>query len=651
MGHDLTSMINAYRTAHIAELGNKSDIEVAKAMVDSGLYPDAVGDLTALISGAGSKNSPYVVDGKPTLDEKYTADDAPPLPKEAGIGLGVLGAAVAIGASFLSKGKIKIPKVALGLITAGGLASCVTKKSYEVDNSVTVNQDFGALAQAIQGLREDLKTFFQQFNEKFNSYSIQQKDLLNEIIAQLKLIQESERADDKEKTKLLQEIMRALDAANANDALKIGLLTEILNGVKSIKTNSVAYNTQAIALLETILAKISESNQVDSTFYEDVRNFMTQLNNKIKGLEDLGKDVADKLAPLLEKIAAEVKAGTEINAKGLNAIQTILGNIQTENAENTDKIVAAIQALWDNIKAGDAEAIALLKQISGDIQEGNAVDQAGFEAVIAAINAAQQKDDANTEAIMKVLQGLWNEVKNGNATITAQLTVITDLIGQCKWSLDGIKDMFGKLEITFPEQKDYDAVLNAILDALKSGVIPGINDIQNIQKDFGAAFDAAMFNIANLLKNRDIDLTTTNNLIQTVIDLMSSPQNPTYDDTNVTALLTEMNAMMKALLNKEGPDMQEFKNALNSYIKVAGNGTDLTTTNNLIQTAIDGLGNLIDSNASNRDIMAQVTNLGVQLTSVIAQLQEGNVTASDIMATLKRIEESVKALMAQANGS
>ena len=247
MGHDLTSMINAYRTAHIAELGNKSDIEVAKAMVDSGLYPDAVGDLTALISGAGSENSPYVVNGKPTLDGKFLADDTPPQPKEAGIGLGALGGALALGLAFLTKGKVK-PKAALGLIAAGGLitaTSCSTENIVNNSHDVSVEQDFGSLAKAIQELagqigelRTDLQDWFAKFEQKYDNYSAQQISLAKEIVAQLKSIQESEKADDKEKTELLKKIMTALDAANANDALKMSLLNEILQEVKSIKTNS-----------------------------------------------------------------------------------------------------------------------------------------------------------------------------------------------------------------------------------------------------------------------------------------------------------------------------------------------------------------------------------------------------------------------------
>ena len=432
-----------------------------------------------------------------------------------------------------------------------------------------------------------------------------------------------------------------------------------------LKTGSEAYNTQVILLLNEILTNQETANAQDKAFYEQVITLITDLNAK---LGTVGAEVAEKLAPFLQQITADIQKGNDINQAGFAAVLEALKNIDANNQNNANMIIDAVKGLWADVKNGNTDAIALLKEISNDVKAGNVINQDAVEKVIAAIEQVRADNNANTEAVIAVIKGLWDDVKAGDAAILEGLGGITQLVAKLDFNTDKIADVIKNLKIEFPAQKDYSEVLNAILDAVQKGVIPGIEDLkdqftaqikafaeQNHAdiEGLGDLLKDAFAHLENVVKSSNIDLTTTNNLIQTVIDLMGNTNNPTFDDSAIVGMLTQTNKMLEALLNKEGPDMQGFKDALNEIkdainnIKVTGGGTDLTTTNNLIQTVIDSIGSLIDSNANNRDIMAQVTSLGTQLTSVIASLQQGNVTTADIEATLKRIEESVNALLAK----
>ena len=67
----------------------------------------------------------------------------------------------------------------------------------------------------------------------------------------------------------------------------------------------------------------------------------------------------------------------------------------------------------------------------------------------------------------------------------------------------------------------------------------------------------------------------------------------------------------------------------------------------MIQTCIQQLQLLVQAEANNADIMSSVTNLGTQLTEVIANLQSGNVTTDEINAKLDKIMEAIKSITPQ----
>ncbi len=219
MGHDLTSMINAYRTAHIAELGNKSDIEVIQAMLRNERYSA----LQAWLCGAISEKSSS---GKGSLAEKHIAEGAM-LPLDSKRILSSINEVVA----FISNKRI-------------------FKSKTEINNApnsdkVNINQNFYNFVEATKDLDSDLQSLFTKFEQKRDSFSPQKIDLAREIVAQLKAIKEGKKVDDNRKTELLKKMIEVM---LNNNRFGASVLTKIL--AAEHEKNSVEFNTEVIEFLD-----------------------------------------------------------------------------------------------------------------------------------------------------------------------------------------------------------------------------------------------------------------------------------------------------------------------------------------------------------------------------------------------------------------
>lgn len=443
-----------------------------------------------------------------------------------------------------------------------------------------------------------------------------------ESIEILKKLKEANVAGNKD----LQELIKTLYAdGQINAEERNQKILEAINNVAGVVASLEATVEssgdaicKAIQGLEADLKAILEAYKNGQADHEAILNELSTIVNKLTVNNELGATTNYLLTELLKdadevlnKPDAEIKDYSEVLNKILDAINDVVvgvEDIKIGMGENNDKIEAALKEIIDNQKVQSEQLEALGKQ-----------------------SAAQHKElVAKGDEIIAAIKAVGIDMNKG----------IGDIINQLK-----------------AEHADLAAQLEAMASALGVKIDDNGQAIVNAINGLEANIDAVKEAIENLINvsGSDVDLTTTNNLIQTVINLMNknSNGNQNFDLGEVTAMLAQTNKMMEALLNKEGPDMSAFMDALAEIrdaiknIKITnGNGgaVDLTTTNNLIQTCISQLSALVSAQSKNSEIMSSVTNLGVQLTEVISNLQSGNVTTDEINAKLDKIMEAISKL-------
>ena len=449
--------------------------------------------------------------------------------------------------------------------------------------------------------------------------------------------------------------------------------TEIINALKELSTSGAANNKE---LMEFIQGLYNDSQINSDERTDKIVDAINSVGQMVAKLENTVQTTGDAISNAIKGLSTDLKALLEAYQEGnattqdvLSQLRAILSAVNEGNGIGnvTNELLAELLDKADQIinQGGDfkdytevlneiLDAINAVAAGIGDIKlslgESNANITAALEEIInnqniqtEALNKFAAESKANQEKL----------IEQGN-DIIAKLDKIGADLGQ------GISTIIEKL-------KDSDAQLAAQLAALVDALGLKMDDngqaivnaIEGLKGNLTAIEDA-INNLIKIAGNDSVDLTTTNNLIQTVINLLAQQEDPVLDLSEVTSLLAANNELLEQLLNKEtggtidtGAIEQALADILeavkNMNVGGSGGNVDLTTTNNLIQTCINQLSLLVQASSTNTDIMASVTNLGTQLTEVIANLQSGNVTTDEINAKLDEIMAAINSLTNSIN--
>lgn len=333
-------------------------------------------------------------------------------------------------------------------------------------------------------------------------------------------------------------------------------------------------------------------------------------NNVLTGTSnEYLKELVDKAYEILGKPEADIKDYSAVLNEILAAIKDVVAGIEDLKigiGENNGNIIAELKEIKENQKYQSTQLDAYAQQSAEQNQK--LVDKG--EEILKAIKGININVEGSTVDVDSIVKA----IKEHDASLAAQLEALTTALG-VKMDANG----------------------QDIVDAI-NGLKTNINAVKD-----------AVENIKNIGNTEGVDLTKTNNLIQTIINLLSE-QNDTganIDLGEITAMLAQTNKMLNEILNKETPDMKVFLDAL-SDIKDAiknisvGSGVDLTKTNNLIQSCINLLTDLVDGQSSDATLMSRVTMLGTQLTEAVSGIKAGDTDA--VNAKLEKIQEDIQAL-------
>ena len=559
--------------------------------------------------------------------------------------------------------------------------------------------------ETVEKLTEFLQKILDAVNEN-NNFTSEQTVILNGILEAVTSLQNSTPEAAEKLTAMLQkildsvnngtqvnvdgfnaviEVLKSIKAADAEQAENIANLIsamwediaagnqEIINALKELSTSGAANNKELMEFIQGLYdnSQISADERTDKIV--DAINSVGQMVAKLEEtVKTTGDAISNAIQDLGTKLDALLKAYQEGNATTqdvLSALRTIINALNKNNGltSTTNEYLQELLNKADQIINGGGDFVDYTEILNQILDAINNV-AAGIEDIkigmgennddiVAALEQIINNQNVQTDALNEfAAASTANQqklIEQGN-TIIEKLEKISGDLGQ------GIATIIEKL-------KDSDAQLAAELAALTEAL--GLKMDDNAQDIVNAinglegnltAIEDAIKNLIDVAGNDNLDLTTTNNLIQTVINLLSNQSDPAFDLSEVTSLLAANNDLLEQLLNKEtggSIDTGAIENALAEILDVIRNmnvgggsgGVDLTTTNNLIQTCINQLSLLVQAQSTNADIMASVTNLGTQLTEVISNLQSGNVTTDEINAKLDEIMDAINQLSNSIN--
>ena len=476
------------------------------------------------------------------------------------------------------------------------------------------------------------------------------------------------------------EVLKSIQAADAEQAENIANLIsamwediaagnqEIINALKELSTSGAANNKELMEFIQGLYnnSQINSDERTDKIVdaINSVGQMVAKLEETVKTTGDAISNAIKELGSKLDALLEAYKEGNISSQEVLAQLREVINALHEGNGINTvtNELLQELLDKADNIIAGGGDYVDYTEILNQILDAINSV-AAGIEDIkigmgennadiVAALEEIIHNQNVQTDVLNDfAAQSTANQQKlidQGNVIIE-QLDKIGADLGQ------GISTIIEKL-------KDSDAKLAAELAALTEALGLKIDDngqaivnaIKGLEGNLTAIEDAIK-NLINISGNDNLDLTTTNNLIQTIINMLSDQQDPVFDLSEITQILAANNELLQQLLEKENGgtiDTGAIENALAEILDAVrnmnvggGSGTvDLTTTNNLIQVCINQLAQLVQASSTNTDIMASVTNLGTQLTEVISNLQSGNVTTDEINAKLDAIMAAIEQL-------
>lgn len=432
-----------------------------------------------------------------------------------------------------------------------------------------------------------------------------------------------------------------------------------IDAINELKKSNLAGNQDIQALIKDLYA--------DSQISADARSqeILAAINNVAAVVENL-KGAVDKAG---DAISASIKGlefnldnlynafldGNKTQAEVLGGIKTIIAQLKEGNvlSESTNKLLAELLKKADNIGPnGDIkdysevlnEILTAIKDVVvgvEDLKIGIGENNGNIIAELREIKENQKYQSSQLDAYAK-------QSAEQNEKLVAKGDEILAAIKGLHINVEGSNvDVEGIVKAI----KEHDANLAAQFEALAGTLGVKLDDngksivdaINGLKGNIDAVKDA-INNIKLVGGSSGVDLTKTNNLIQTVINLLSEDTDDSpVDMSTVTALLTENNRLMEALLEKEGPDMSAFMEALKGIedaiknISISGGSSvDLTKTNNLIQSCINLLTELVDSQAD------QARTYGTQLAEAVSTLKSDPVSTNSKLEEIKSALEGLK---------
>lgn len=334
-------------------------------------------------------------------------------------------------------------------------------------------------------------------------------------------------------------------------------LIKVNNEQQDIIIDSLSKGNEEIAkLLNEIINLTSQGNMLSETN----NTLLTEILAKIGTSNDA--EAIKLLKEILEKVTESVKNEKDMDAKANSLLQSILENIQNLNGDMKTGFTNIVDLLTAGNKIAE-NTYAKLEEVLAKLGKMNANQQAGFVAVLNALEGLGNKADAILDAILngdKLTQEQLDviiknqNIQNANFESLKELIMKNNEIAQ--GTQDAVKDLSTKM--TEEHKAILDSILKGnatlydiqiILEAIK-GDTSQIGDIKQFMNVIGTALEKLLEEVQGLRAETKQGLLAI---------LAKIPDGCKCEPTDLSDLLAKLEIIIQELQSDPGDDIDNPK--------------------------------------------------------------------------------------------
>ena len=526
----------------------------------------------------------------------------------------------------------------------------------QLDKLLKMVEEFKAIAESesasqaeINAKLEEIKEYLANIDNTLTDISAKLKDIftaINKVSEQLdgsqkdytsyfeKLIANSANAN-----KHLEEMKKSQEATEANSVTLIEKANEAIELLKNAdeKLGDLNY-ANLIAELKVMDADLAAQleemiKNLGISINKNTNNAADQIIAELEGLKSvLNANNADmkEVISLLSSLNLKADLNATQMAELIDLVAKLKATVQDSGSTQDE-----INAKLDDIKAFLASIDGTLKEILSTLNQG--VDK---------FNQFYKEYQANQDKLFGLLENIDGNVADLKTTgniINAKVGDLVQTSNEIVSYLERIAANQGKDGVTIEQLKELSAENLAAIKAM----------LENLGLDAEAYLDAKLGDVINAIKSTTVDLTTTNNMLQTLITLVSQLSNSTPNNGNIDSILNEILEAYKAG-NKDLSDKLQagldklqaiYNQVVEMYKEVADLTTNFKTFASLYETNTKSMMSKLDA------IMNDLDNAGSELSKLNAGMTVNNNYMNSALAKADEIIEAIEKLNVNGNGN
>lgn len=525
----------------------------------------------------------------------------------------------------------------------------------QLDKLLKMVEEFKAIAESesasqaeINAKLEEIKNFLANIDSTLTDISAKLKDIFGAI----NKVNEQLAANQKDYTSYFEKLINNSDAANA-------YLAEMNKSQQATEANSetlIEKANEAIELLKSADAKLGDLNYA----------------NLIAELKVMDADLAAKLEEMIKNLGISINENTNNAADQIIAELEGLKSVLKANNADMKEVISQLSSL--NLKADlnatqMAELIDLVAKLKSTVEDSGAT-QDDISAKLDDIKEFLASIDGTLKEILNTLNNgvnkfnqFYNEYQNNQDKLFGLLENIDGNVAELKSTGAALNNKVQTLVQTGDEIVSYleqiaanqnDDITIEQLKELSAENLAAIKAmLENLGLDAEAYLDAKLGDVINAIKSSSIDLTTTNNMLQTLITLVSQLSNSIPNNGDMDTILNEILDAYKAG-NKDLSDKLQagldklqaiYDQLVEMYKEVADLTSNFKTFASLYETNTTSIVKKLDT------MMGDITKANEELSKLNASMTVNNNYLNNAVSKADEIVAAIEKLNVNGNGN
>ena len=479
---------------------------------------------------------------------------------------------------------------------------------------------------ALEGNEETMDTIINLLSsiDLNTSLSNSQMDRLLSLVEELNAMIDQGNTSQEEINVKLDEIKDYL--ASIDGTLK-DILAKVQEGLDSFNSFYNDYKTNSDMFYQALEDIKNQVGDIAGTV-NDIKTNGDQMLSKLDNLQTSADNIANSLEQIIQN------QGDDLTYEEL---QELLANQSSSNLEALQNMLTALGLeAQDYADAKVSELIAAIRASAIDLTTTNNL----IQTIINQLSAIAPTIPDNTE-LQALLQQLIDAYNAGNANINDQLQQANDKLDQLYQT---VVDMYGEVVSMADE-------FSTFLSLYRTNSADILDNLSNIYSD--------LQNAGSLLGDLNTSMNTNNNYLQTAndkyddiierLDNLVANQSNGLTREDLEQVLADAGTTLQAMLDDLGIDINDVntQNTQDIINAIRGNSSDLTTTNNLIQTLINNTATIVEQmqGMGNQDIVINTDDIEAMLESLQEIVRAGNATTGEVNDQMQQLNVLMKDLL------